>query len=1145
MRPKAALPTSAPGDSAERDADALAHRVMRQPAGAPPEQVPPQGPLPVARAAEPAGGTKATTPMLAGEHLDRLGSGQPLPPDTQALFEQRFGQSLAQVRVLDDSAAAAAAASIDARAFTLGNRIGFAAGQYQPNTPAGQWLLAHEIAHVLQQGSFGAVPRMVMRLGGSGGSPGAGGGGGSGGGGGGGAAPGGVARAAATGAPRYVLHTTNPLRVPPIKARHSPTYGQLARAGWLIRPRGYDASTRATAQVAAWTSGVNLNMSLLAAHRPAAGTPWNLQLEHAGGVAARPPITAANDVELQAILKRPTWNNSGTDVDGGFQVDHMVEYQLGGNDHIDNLELLDQAHNGSVGSSFNHEIRRAVRQELAANRLPPPAPGATPTTAMSVDTVFATYDIEFSRAEGRARESRRGEGDSRFWSKQAIENLEHVLGLLPSGGSLAGSPTVLHVLSPTGNLIVLRLPIANNAISVPAAQRGGIAGFEVGGIAIDGGLAQLAGSSAGTAGIGRLTGTLNLGPSVNFPQGGGHTLGLQKAAHAWAVKIESTAGTPPPPAGSGGPNNATLVPAEFRPMSPLDIRDVQVGRALVARATLRPSHPALAGLELPAEVRNGRLGIFYTVDATTLAQRLRIPGLTIDAAAITFGYDGTNFSVDGGTEFSIRNFGQGFLNAMVDTGGHFALEGGFRADPRLFDRAEMRLWYRSEGGFGGEGTLAITNPTKIRGIRAASVTARYAQGVFSATGTVEPQIPGLQSAGLSVRYGPDESGAHSLLIAGDLALAAGVPGARGGNVHVEVLQRDEQWRVAASGEIQPAIPGVNATLRASYREGAFIASVEAPFTVGERISGNLLVGVTNQQTDAEGRPMEGSTLADTLSGFGRGTATIRLSDQFQGNFGIRVASDASVRVSGSVGIAQPITLFDQRRWSRELVRVPTISIPIFGFAVGGNVVGIAATLGGGIDAEANVGPGQITEGRIGVEDFNPARPESLHVTGRVTFAVPATAGINGRLDAGISAGLAVVRATGGASIVLGLGVDAGARAQLDLDWTPAAGLVLAATLSASATPRLRASINGFAEVVADAFVTSFTLWRKDWRLAQREFGSGLTVGVSVPVTWRQTTGLDFDFNRVQFQVPEISAESALAGLLRDEGSTQRQNETNR
>ena len=370
-------------------------------------------------------------------------------------------------------------------------------------------------------------------------------------------------------------------------------------------------------------------------------------------------------------------------------------------------------------------------------------------------------------------------------------------------------------------------------------------------------------------------------------------------------------------------------------------------------------------------------------------------------------------------------------------------------------------------------------------------------------------------------------------------------GLRGGTVHVELLQHDEGWNVSANGELQPAIPGINATLRARYADGAFTASVDTPFSIGERVSGTLLVGVSNLPSDSEGQPLEGATPGDSVMAFGHGTATVRLSDTLQGDFGIRVGTDAALAISGSVGIREPVTLFEQRRWHRELVRFPTVSIPIFGFAVGGNVVGIAATLGGGVDAEASVGPGQIDQGSIGITDFNPALPDSLHVTGRVRFVVPAQAGIAGHLDAGISAGAAVIRATGGLTIQLGLGVDAGVQTPIDLDWTAAQGLVLQATLQASATPRLRASVGGFAEVVADAFVTSFTLWRRDYTLAEREFGSALTVGVTVPVAWRQHGGLDFDFNRVQFQVPEISPGGALADLLRDGGNDQQRNDTSR
>jgi hypothetical protein len=55
------------------------------------------------------------------------------------------------VRIHTDRQAAETANAIDARAFTLGQDIVFGSGQYQPNTPEGKQLLAHELTHVIQQ----------------------------------------------------------------------------------------------------------------------------------------------------------------------------------------------------------------------------------------------------------------------------------------------------------------------------------------------------------------------------------------------------------------------------------------------------------------------------------------------------------------------------------------------------------------------------------------------------------------------------------------------------------------------------------------------------------------------------------------------------------------------------------------------------------------------------------------------------------------------------------------------------------------------------------------------------------------------------------------------------------------------------------
>jgi hypothetical protein len=103
----------------------------------------------VQRDASSAHGIPATAP--ASVHRALSSPGRPLDPDTRGYMESRFGHDFSQVRVHTDSLAAESAREISAHAYTVGSDIAFAAGRYQPETQAGRQLLAHELAHTVQQ----------------------------------------------------------------------------------------------------------------------------------------------------------------------------------------------------------------------------------------------------------------------------------------------------------------------------------------------------------------------------------------------------------------------------------------------------------------------------------------------------------------------------------------------------------------------------------------------------------------------------------------------------------------------------------------------------------------------------------------------------------------------------------------------------------------------------------------------------------------------------------------------------------------------------------------------------------------------------------------------------------------------------------
>ena len=87
----------------------------------------------------------------------RLGAGRPLDGGVRSHVEAAYGHDLSQVRVHTDAQAGELSEKLAARAFTVGRDIAFGPGEYRPGTPIGDALIAHELAHVIQQSGAGAA----------------------------------------------------------------------------------------------------------------------------------------------------------------------------------------------------------------------------------------------------------------------------------------------------------------------------------------------------------------------------------------------------------------------------------------------------------------------------------------------------------------------------------------------------------------------------------------------------------------------------------------------------------------------------------------------------------------------------------------------------------------------------------------------------------------------------------------------------------------------------------------------------------------------------------------------------------------------------------------------------------------------------
>lgn len=139
------LSIGASNDLREQEADRVADQVMTAPGHSPVSTTP----LRIQRYAGQATEGVETAPASVDRVL--VGSGRPLEPALRQDMEQRFGQDFSRVRVHSGTTAEQSAKDVNANAYTVAQNVVFGAGRFAPGSHEGRWLLAHELAHTIQQ----------------------------------------------------------------------------------------------------------------------------------------------------------------------------------------------------------------------------------------------------------------------------------------------------------------------------------------------------------------------------------------------------------------------------------------------------------------------------------------------------------------------------------------------------------------------------------------------------------------------------------------------------------------------------------------------------------------------------------------------------------------------------------------------------------------------------------------------------------------------------------------------------------------------------------------------------------------------------------------------------------------------------------
>lgn len=154
IQPK--LTIGQPNEEYEKEADAMADKVMRMPD----VKMPIQRKCAHCEEEEKQKLQKKSEPDIASgvpsgiesSLASSKGNGRPLPSNVRAQMEHSFGADFSGVKLHTDSHAVQMNNDLHAQAFTHGNDIYFNAGKYHPEVSEGKHLLAHELTHVMQQG---------------------------------------------------------------------------------------------------------------------------------------------------------------------------------------------------------------------------------------------------------------------------------------------------------------------------------------------------------------------------------------------------------------------------------------------------------------------------------------------------------------------------------------------------------------------------------------------------------------------------------------------------------------------------------------------------------------------------------------------------------------------------------------------------------------------------------------------------------------------------------------------------------------------------------------------------------------------------------------------------------------------------------
>ncbi|QDH80409.1 DUF4157 domain-containing protein [Echinicola soli] len=1030
--------------------------------------------------------TNSVIPQLESQIKSSSG-GSPMDTNTQSNMESGFGADFSGVNIHTDSSAVQMSSDLGAQAFTHGNDIYFNEGKYNPSSPSGQHLLAHELTHTIQQGSSSAVQgKMVQKEGEDGESP---------------------EMELETGIIDETAKTITFDKIPvpgfkllehrsslynskkPLKRKNNYTRGTTNQRSGVWKPE-IDKSNIVS----------QLN-ELYESHHHTPPTPNTTHVFQANITGRNVPPTFIGNIDDVAMeLSTPTWGKDKAY--RRFDVDHIVELQLAnwGNETwpntMLNMELLDSSKNSSSGSTIKSKITKKL--DSFRERHGEEYPGG--------DGHFKNnYTLVFNEAEALSGNGEITENE--YWKKEQIESGEHLNAIeVANLADIGGEGEVRIFPSEAGGLG--KKFVWNGADTALTSNERTWLGNPF----------RITNKQFNTSGEG-VENTESLGSiSVNIPSS-------DKTWHPWSedkvIPVNRFIGSKYAGYISKQSVKFSLYGLRVKKASPIDIIELELTpNGIEVYGHILPSIPVFEGNPIEFFISNGEL----RVSKTFPIEQINVPPpFEISNTSLTiFASTENGLGLTGETDFGIDQVGDGNISATASTSGGLELEGNFTFDPNLFDNAEIDVAYRDNIWTIG-GTIEIPEG-KVRGVKSATINATYSENTFSATGEAELDIPGIERGSMSIEYGEE-----GFSIGGNFDLSSDIPGISGGNVEARVSKESgaEEYSVFVSGTAQPDIPGISSSLTVTYDNGALTIEGRASYERG-MLSGTIEVGATNRAIGEDGEPT--GEPDDTMRVYGGGSLTLQLTPWLEATAGVTFTPEGEIEVTARLA-ADSYEVFSRREVNRNLFTVPTIEIPLFAIPLGPRSIGLVAQIGGGLDFTAGFGPGELRNMSAEVT-YNPEREEETTVTGHGEFAIPADAGLTLRGDLSLGVSIGIASLTGGIELAGSLGLEGEAAAEVDVNWSPQTGLALDAEGRVTVNPKFTFDLNAFARAsLGIGWFSISETWRHN--LASYEWGPDIQFGVVFPVHYREGEAFDMSFDDIEVIYPDLDVVDMAKGLASD------------